>query len=213
MKHLINPNEIETLSLQIIAAQTGIELNSPEGLIAGRVIHATGDPALVCDLIIHPEAVMAGKKALSNRGHIITDVNMVKTGISQVLSERFGVSILCHIDHPSVINAAKTLGHTRAKVAIEMLSPWMDGGIVAIGNAPTALFHLIELIRQKKVKPELIVGTPVGFVGAAESKELLTSTQTPHITIRGTKGGSAVAAAIVNTLFRIMLQEEEKHYG
>lgn len=213
MEYLVNPNDIENLSMQIIAEQTGLDLSSPEGQIASRVIHAAGDPALARDLLIHPKAIAAGKKALASRRCIVTDVNMVKTGISRVLAKKFGVNIICQINHPFVVNAAKSLGHTRAKVAMEMLSPLMEGGIVAIGNAPTALFQLVELVRQGKAQPELIVGTPVGFVGAAESKVLLTSITIPHITVRGTKGGSAIAAAIVNALFRIILQEEGKRHG
>jgi precorrin-8X/cobalt-precorrin-8 methylmutase len=213
VEYLANPKAIESLSMKIIAAKTGINLETPEGKIISRVIHAAGDPSLVSDLVIHPSAVTAGINTLLNQGCIFTDVSMVKSGVSKVMARKLNVNVICRINHPVVIRTANTLGCTRAKVAMEILSPMMQGGIVAIGNAPTALFQVIELVCDGKVRPELIIGTPVGFVGAAESKELLTTITVPYITVRGTKGGSAIAAAILNALFRIALQKEGKGYG
>ena len=125
---------------------------------------------------------------------------MVAAGINQGRLRELQMEVRCAIDHPEVAAEALQRGETRAMTAMRRLAAEMDGQIVAIGNAPTALFQVITMVKEGQIRPALIVGTPVGFVGAAESKALLEQTDIPHITLRGSKGGSAVAAAAVNAL-------------
>ena len=202
------PHEIEQESFRIIRSELGTHPFGPEELaIVVRVIHATGDFEL-CDLLrFHPQAIAAGIESLRRGCTIVTDVRMVEAGISPDLLARLHGRTVCDIRHPDVLQAAQASGLTRSTLAIRRNAPFMHAGIVAIGNAPTALLEVIRLIREEGVDPALVVGVPVGFVNAAESKELLCTQDIPYITTVGRKGGSTVAVAIVNALLRLAMQE------
>ncbi len=202
MEFMCEPRAIENRSMAII------EENLPElrtlapgkRKIVERVVHATGDVSYARLLRLHPGAVEAGLNAIRAGRSIVTDVKMLKAGINVSRLKKLGVTVSCYIDDPRVIAEARQQGMTRAMMSMRLAAPGMNGGIAAIGNAPTALFTLCELINQGKVTPALVVGTPVGFVGAAESKEMLMNTNVPYVTVPGSKGGSTIAAAIVNAL-------------
>ncbi len=206
-----NPQEIISESFDIIDNLVDFG-NIPEAFrpIVRRVIHATGDTDYADNLIISPSAVEAAISAITSGKSIVTDVNMVKAGISAKAINRFGGSIICRIADDDIAQKAKDSDKTRAITAIQESLEDISGGIVAIGNAPTAVFSIIDLIRREGVLPALVVAVPVGFVKSAESKEALKTfldnkkdTQIPYIVNIGRKGGSAVAVAIVNALINI----------
>lgn len=200
MEYIKNPREIEAKSMDIIDSLIGkLDVNKEEEAVIKRIIHTTGDPDYVKHIKIHPEATVAGLEALKRGAKVFTDVNMVLTGINKNKLAELGCEINCAINHPDVVATAKKTGKTRALTAIDFFADQMEGSIVVIGNAPTALFQTLKLVDQG-ICPSLIVGIPVGFVGAAESKELLTQYDVPYITVEGFKGGSGVAAASVNAL-------------
>jgi len=209
--YLDNPQAIIEESFKIIDDLADLsnvaEASKP---IIKRVIHATGDVDYADNLIIHPMAVDDGVKAIVTGKSIVTDVNMVRVGISEKAINRFGGRIVCKIADDNVADKAIELNKTRAITAIQESVEEISGGIVVIGNAPTAVFTIIDLIRREIVTPALVVAVPVGFVKAAESKEALRvfldnrkDRQIPYITNIGRKGGSAVAVAIINALINI----------
>lgn len=202
MEYMKNPGAIESRSMEIIEERLPelARLEPGEREIVKRVVHTTGDTAIAALLKIHPAAVQAGLASIRAGRIIVTDINMLKAGINAKRLARFGGSVRCYIADESVAEEARRTGRTRAMVAMLKAAPELAGGIAAIGNAPTALFALCELIAGGKAAPALVVGTPVGFVGAGESKELLTRTGVPYITVSGTRGGSAIATAAVNAL-------------
>ncbi len=178
--------------------------------IVRRVIHATGDTDFADNLIIKPMAVDAAVNAIATGKSIVTDVNMVKAGINAKVIDRFGGKIVCRIADEVVAQKAKETNKTRAIMSMQESLADISGGVVAIGNAPTAVFSIIDLIRREGVVPALVIAVPVGFVKAAESKEALMTfldnkkdIQIPYIINIGRKGGSAVAVAIVNALINI----------
>jgi len=195
-------SEIEKRSFEIIASlmkkKTFQEMELP---IVMRVIHATGDFDFEDNLRFHPEAIKAGIRALKDGKNILVDVNMVAAGINRRLLERWGGSIISTISE--VGDQAVEEGKTRAEAAIEKAIDEKIG-IVAIGNAPTALLKTMELIDEGRFKPDLVIGAPVGFVNAEESKDALSKKPYPFITSLGRKGGSPVAVAIVNGILRLM---------
>jgi len=195
-------SEIEKRSFEIIASQMKKKTFPEQELpIVMRVIHATGDFDFEDNLRFHPEAIKAGIRALKDGKNILVDVNMVAAGINRRLLERWGGSIISTISE--VGDQAMEEGKTRAEAAIEKTIDEKIG-IVAIGNAPTALLKTMELIDEGRFKPELVIGVPVGFVSAGESKEALAKKTYPFITSLGRKGGSPVAVAIVNGILRLM---------
>ena len=183
------------------------ELHRP---IIQRAIHATGDTEYAYNLLFHPKAVEAGIHSLKSGKNIVTDVNMVKSGISKGPVEKFGGKVICKIADKSVIDDANTLSKTRATVAMQYSISEMKDGIVVIGNAPTALFELIDLIKKGSAQPALVIGIPVGFVGAVEAKYALKSIATPYITNTNRKGGSAVAVSIVNAIINLAKEHSVK---
>lgn len=199
---LTDPRAIEQKSMAIIEEHLpGLKkLPVGEREIIKRVVHTTGDPSIADLVLIHPRAVESGLGSIRAGRTVVTDINMLKTGINAGRLSAFGMSARCYISDPDVAEEAKREGLTRAMVAMRRAASKAAGGIIAIGNAPTALFALCELIEKGEAEPALVVGTPVGFVGAKESKEVLTESNIPYITIPGTRGGSAIAAAIVNAL-------------
>jgi len=200
-----DPRAIEDTSMDIIeqAVPWIRELSQGERQIVRRIVHTTGDPDIAELVKIHPDAVASGLRAMREGKTIFTDVQMLRSGISPVKLEQFGIETMCLIKDPEVAAEAKRTGKTRAMIAMAKAAPRLDGGIIAIGNAPTALFELCEMIQRGELKPALVVGTPVGFVGAKESKEVLVETPVPYITVTGTRGGSTIAVAALNALLKI----------
>lgn len=190
--------------IDLIGERETLSINLP---IVKRVIHATGDLEYAKNLIFFNDAVKSGVEAIRNASSIVTDVNMVKTGINKKIMNHFGGRVICKIADKAIVSQAKKNGETRAIAAINESLSEINGGIIAIGNAPSALFHLVDLVNKEKVTPALIIGVPVGFVGASESKEALRKTKIPFIANVGRKGGSAVAVTIVNALLNLAILE------
>jgi precorrin isomerase len=166
-----------------------------------RVIHACGMVDIVQSIRFSEGAGAAGRQALANGAPILCDARMVADGVTRA---RLPASnpVLCMLGEPAVPDLARTIGNTRSAAALELWRPWLEGSVVAIGNAPTALFYLLEMLDAGAPRPALILGFPVGFVGAAESKAMLAadSRGVPYVTVEGRRGGSAMAAAAVNAL-------------
>ncbi|UKL13066.1 precorrin-8X methylmutase [Dissulfurimicrobium hydrothermale] len=197
------PDEIEEESFRIIREELGqTPFNQDELSVVIRVVHATGDVSIASQMKFHPKAIQAGIEAVRAGKDVLTDVNMVAAGIDKTRLSRFGGRVMCLIADPGAAKKAQEEGRTRADAAIEIGIDQNDIGIIAIGNAPTALLSAVKYIDRNGCN-SLLVGTPVGFVNAAESKELLSSRPYPFITILGRKGGSPAAAAIVNALLRL----------
>jgi|UniRef100_A0A7C5ETX0 precorrin-8X/cobalt-precorrin-8 methylmutase len=203
------PQEIEAESFRRIEAQVGAHGFSPgEWEVVRRMIHTTADFDYLENVRFSPGAVEQGLRALREGHPIAVDTRMLKAGITSGRLAHLGVEVVCLMDDPEVAREAARRGETRAAVAVERLLPRVVGGIVAIGNAPTALLRLLELLGAGAPSPALVVGVPVGFVNAAEAKESLTRQGCPYITSLGPKGGSAVAASIINALAIRALKEE-----
>jgi precorrin-8X/cobalt-precorrin-8 methylmutase len=204
----MKPHDIERLSFQIIDGEAGDHGFPPdEWQVVRRVIHTSADFEWQNMIRLHPAAIASGVAAIRSGCAIITDTNMARVGIRQRDLTRFGAKVGCYMTDERVAETAAREGITRAKAAVDVAAPELSGGIYVVGNAPTALLRLLELIEQGRVHPALVVGLPVGFVNAAESKALLLACDVPYITNVGRKGGSNVAAAVVNALI-IMAGEE-----
>ncbi len=197
----VAPSKIEDKSMELIEKNlNGHEIPPEQKPIIKRVIHTTGDFDFLTSIIFHDKAVSAGLKAVEEKKIIFTDVTMVQAGINKKL----GHDVRCVLNDPEVMELASHEGITKASAGIKSLSHKLDGNIIAIGNAPTALIELVNMIKNNELKPALIVGIPVGFVNAKESKSYLTTIKdVPYITNRGQKGGSTVAVAIINALIKM----------
>ena len=202
MDFIKEPMAIENRSMELIAPHLeGLNLDERATKVYSRLIHASGDVGYEPITRVHPEAIDCAIEALKNGAHIYTDVEMVRTGINKKKLASFGGEVHCLVADADVAVRAKELGITRSMVAMRQFGKALDGSIVAIGNAPTALFEVLRLVREEGIRPACIVGIPVGFVGAAESKaELAANDIVPYITVEGSKGGSPIAAAAVNAL-------------
>ena len=202
MDFIKEPMAIENRSMELIAPHLeGLGLDERATKLYSRLIHASGDVGYAPITRVHPEAIDRAIEALKAGAHIYTDVEMVRTGINKKKLASFGGEVHCLVADPDVAAQAKELGITRSMVAMRRFGKDLDGSIVAIGNAPTALFEVLRLVREEGIRPACIVGIPVGFVGAAESKaELAENGIVPYITVEGTKGGSPIAAAAINAL-------------
>jgi precorrin-8X/cobalt-precorrin-8 methylmutase len=197
----MRPQDIERESFRIILAEMGAHAFSEQELpIVQRVIHATADFEYADILSFSPHAIGKGLAALKTGAHIYTDVNMVAQGINKRNLARFGGQVHCLISDVQVAAKARALGETRSTMAMRQFGRRLDGAVVAIGNAPTALLELLRLYEVEGIRPALVVGVPVGFVNALESKQALMDSGLDCIATRGRKGGSTVAAAIVNAL-------------
>jgi precorrin-8X/cobalt-precorrin-8 methylmutase len=206
MSYEKNPETIELGSFEIITKELkekNIVINEAYGPVIKRVIHTTADFEYGELFKCHPDAIASGIRAIKNGAKIYTDTNMIKAGLN---SERLGCSIINYVHDDDVKTQAKKESITRSMAAIEKA---VDENIkiFAIGNAPTALFKIIELIKKDIIHPDLIIGVPVGFVGAAESKEELMTLDVPWISIKGRKGGSPVAVSIINGLYKMSLRK------
>ena len=173
--------------------------------VAVRMIHASGQTDLVHDLIVHPRLGPAGRAALAAGAPILCDARMVAMGVTAGRLPA-GNEVHCLLADPRVPALAERFGTTRSAAAVSLWTPLLEGAVVAIGNAPTALFHLLEMILDGAPRPAAILGCPVGFIGAAESKQALEDlardhgVDIPFVTVRGRRGGSAMASAAVNAL-------------
>lgn len=178
--------------------------------VAVRMVHGCGQVDLVDDLVVHPGLVGAARAALEAGAPILTDAHMVAAGVTRARLPRDN-EVVCLLRDPRVPDLAGAFGTTRSAAAVSLWADRLEGAVVAIGNAPTALFHLLEMLVDGAPRPAAIVGVPVGFVGAAESKEALAAfaddhgIDVPFLTVRGRRGGSALAASALNAL----AQEQE----
>ena len=200
---------IEDESMQIIENEIGNHpYNEQEWPIVRRVIHSTADFDFARDnkIIFQKDAIKNGLDALKNGSSIVVDVNGIIGLLNKQNPKDFGNNVICNISEPSIMEAAKEAGKTRAQMSMRIAKEDMNGGIVVVGNAPTALLEVIEMIREGITKPALVIGIPVGFVSAVESKEELAKMDIPFITNLGRKGGSPCASAIVNALYKLLRQ-------
>ena len=193
--------------MEIIEREVGSHpYNELEWPIVRRIIHATADFDFAGEnkIVFHKDAITSGINALKNGCSIIADVNGVIGGLNKQNPKDFGNNLICNISDPDLAERAKQENKTRAQMSMRIAASEMNGGILVIGNAPTALLEVIKMIRKGVTKPALVIGIPVGFVSAAESKEELQTVDVPFITNTGGKGGSSCAAAIVNALFKLL---------
>ncbi|MDM5337349.1 precorrin-8X methylmutase [Fictibacillus enclensis] len=197
----VQPQQIEGRSFEMIDEEIG-EHPYTEGQypIVRRVIHASADFELGKSMVFHPDAIQAGIQAIRGGKKVVADVQMVQVGVSKNRIEKYGGEVKVYISDPDVMEEAKRLNTTRAIISMRKAIKEADGGIFAIGNAPTALLELIRLVKEGEAKPGLVIGLPVGFVSAAESKEELAKLDIPFITNVGRKGGSTVTVAALNAI-------------
>jgi precorrin-8X/cobalt-precorrin-8 methylmutase len=201
--------EIEDESMQIIESEIGSHsYNEMEWPIVRRIIHSTADFDFAGEnkLLFHKDAISNGINALKNGCSIVADVNGVIGLMNKQNPKDFGNDLICNISDPVLMKSAKKAGKTRAQMSMRVAEKEINGGIVVVGNAPTALLEVMEMFREGLVKPALVVGIPVGFVSAVESKDELSKMDMPFITNIGRKGGSPCASAIINALYKLLRQ-------
>ncbi|WP_034999668.1 precorrin-8X methylmutase [Beijerinckia mobilis] len=201
LDYLRDGAEIYRRSFATIRAEADLaRFSAAEEQVAVRIIHACGMVDITENLVFSPGAAEAGRAALAAGAPILCDANMVAYGVTRARLPARN-EVLCFLGDEKVPALAEGLGTTRSAAALELWRPHLAGALVAIGNAPTALFHLLDMLADGAPKPALILGMPVGFVGAAESKEaLIATTPAPFIAVTGRKGGSAMTAAAINAL-------------
>ncbi len=201
---IVRPEEIEKKSFAIISDELkaqGITLPKDQEAVTKRCIHTSADFDYARNLVYSEDAVKKAKEAIRNGASIVTDTQMARSGINRKVLEHYGGQVYCFMSDEDVAEAAKKAGITRAVASMEKACRLEEDLIFAIGNAPTALIRLYELIQEGKLSPRLIIGVPVGFVNVVQSKEqILTLEKTPYIVARGRKGGSNIAACICNAL-------------
>jgi precorrin-8X/cobalt-precorrin-8 methylmutase len=204
--YIRDPNEIERQSFLRIRQLADLSrFDADQQQIAMRLIHTSGDPTIIQDLYFSPNAVQTGIAALNKLADVLCDIEMVSKGISK---RYLSGHVNCFLNATETVESAHKYGETRSMAAIEKWQTHLTGSIVVIGNAPTVLFRLLDLLDSGVARPALIIGMPVGFINAAESKQALwdiapTEFQTPCITILGRRGGSSLAAATINALSRM----------
>ena len=209
-KYALLPEEIDQTSLRMVEASLpdNLALAADERYVVSRIVRAEGDPEIALAVRFSAGAVRSGIDALNRRAEVITDVRMVEAGISRELLQGRGVSTRCLIDAPQVADRARRERSTRSVATMRELAPDMNGAIVAVGNAPTALLALLDLVNDGEAMPSLIIGMPVGFVACSESKEELVKSRVPYISVLGRRGGSSAAAATVNALLVLASGQE-----
>lgn len=198
--------EIEEKSMEIIQNSfKNVDFTDQELTVAKRIIHTTGDVSYSEIIKFQNDFIKNSLEALKSGGKIYTDTNMTKAGINKKSLKKLGLEVVCYVSDEDVFKLAKKNNTTRSQAAIEKA---INEGIkiFSVGNAPTALFKLLEEVDKDKVDPDFIIGVPVGFVGAAESKEELRKYSIPQITTVGNKGGSNVAASIINALMYMLVK-------
>lgn len=206
----VQPKEIETRSFEIITEELGdTPLIPGTELIVKRCIHTSADFDYAENLCFSSNAVEKVIEAIKNGACIVTDTQMAKAGINKKALAKYGGEVFCFMSDEDVAAKAKELGCTRATASMDKAASMGKPLIFAIGNAPTALVRLYELIQEKKISPYLIIGVPVGFVNVVQSKEMIMETDTPYIVARGRKGGSNIAACICNALLYMIDNERD----
>jgi precorrin-8X/cobalt-precorrin-8 methylmutase len=202
MNFITNPEEIEKKSFEIITEKlAGRQFDSQNENVIKRVIHSTADFDYADNLCFSDNAVSIARDALQNGARIVTDTQMAKAGINKKALKQIKCSVHCFIDAQEVVETAQAAGITRARAAVDRAIETLEGSLIfVVGNAPTALIRLHELISSQLFIPAMVVAVPVGFVNVTESKELILELPVPYIVARGQKGGSNVAAAICNAL-------------
>ncbi len=203
---ITQPMEIEMRSFEIIYPYIkNLNLRDDEIKIYSRIIHAAGDVDYAPIIKISATAIDSAKAAILRGANIFTDVEMVRTGINKRTLKKFGGEVFCKVADDEVKEIAAAEKITRSMAAMRMFGKDLNGAIVAIGNAPTALFEVLRLIHEENILPAVVIGVPVGFVGAADSKaELFAQDKVPFITVEGTKGGSPIAVAAVNAILYLL---------
>lgn len=202
MEFIKNPKAIEDKSMSLIDPFIGdMPLTEEEKTVYSRMIHASGDVDYGHLIAAGEGAVRAGIEALNGGCSIYCDVEMVRTGINKNALRQLGGQTFCRVSDPEIVKSAAEKGIARSLEAMHSFGTDLNGSVIAIGNAPTALFEAVRMTLEEGIRPALIIGIPVGFVGAAESKEyLIHHSPVPYITVRGTKGGSSIAASAVNAM-------------
>jgi precorrin-8X/cobalt-precorrin-8 methylmutase len=206
MSYLTNPDEIYQRSFEMINQEVDLSVLPEQSRpVAERVIHACGMPEILPELKISPDLVKAVTHALANGAPILVDAEMLKSAIIPRMLPK-STKVICELNHPTAAKIGKAKNITRSAAAVELWGDKIKGAVVVIGNAPTALFRLLELIDEGTPKPAAIIAFPVGFVGAAESKQVLDDNPRgiPYATLLGRKGGTAMAGAAVNAITRGM---------
>ncbi len=204
----MKPKEIEDLSFKIIDKEAKNHGFTPEKWqVLRRIIHTTADFEYLKTIRFHPNAISIAISTILKGKAIFTDTNMARVGIRSSVLDKFNISAQCLINAPKVCKMAEEKEMTRAKASVICAAADVEGGIYVVGNAPTALFEIIKLFKQNLISPALVIGFPVGFVNAAESKAALIETKIPYITNHGRKGGSNVAASVVNALTLLAIEK------
>jgi precorrin-8X/cobalt-precorrin-8 methylmutase len=203
MNHL-SPQYIESESMRIIDREAGSHsFSEDEWTIVRRIIHATADFEVMKTIRFHPQAIAAGIEAIQKGCPVYADTQMLKAAIGGKLQEQYSCSAVCLVADDEVQRVSKASGITRSAAAMQAAAAMLHGGVIAIGNAPTALFEAVGLCREGAMSPALIIGMPVGFVGAAESKQALLESGLVSITMLGRKGGTPAAVATINALMQL----------
>lgn len=200
----VNPSEIEKRSMEIIESELPHELDPQLAPIIKRAVHTAADFDYVDNLCFSENVVEKALNAIKNGASIVTDTQMAKAGINKAELKKHGGEVYCFMSDDDVKEMAKKNNSTRARASMEKAAQLDKPLIFAIGNAPTALIRLYELIQNNEIKPELVIGVPVGFVNVVQAKELIMECDVPYIVARGRKGGSNVAAAISNALIYML---------
>lgn len=204
----LKPHEIEVRSMAIIDGLLPAgDWSKGELTVVKRLVHTSGDPSLANAVRFSPGSVEAGVAALLAGASVFTDTHMVRIGVNEDRVATHGGAVECLIADPEVAAEAKRSGRTRAACAMRAFGARLDGAVVALGNAPTALREVLALAEEGLARPALVIGMPVGFVDAAESKDALIASDLPFIAIEGTRGGSPLAAATVNALLRVLEED------
>jgi precorrin-8X/cobalt-precorrin-8 methylmutase len=200
----LSPREIEVESMRIIEREAGAHSFTPaEWTVVKRIIHATADFEVMKNIRFQPQALMAGIEAIKQGRSIYADTEMLAAAIAKRASQKFGCRVICLVGDEEVKNRSAETGMTRSAVAMRMAAPALKGGIIAIGNAPTALQEVIRLHTENVLAVDLVLGMPIGFVGAAESKQELVNSSLRYIAMLGRKGGTPAAAAALNALMQL----------
>lgn len=210
-RYHVPPAEIEARSMALIETLApGLPAAPGERQVVLRMVHAAGDPGLTGEIAFSPGAVESGVAALRSGAPVFVDVRMAAAGVSEELARRLGCPVRCLVDHPDAARLARERGITRAAAGVLAAAGELNGAVVAVGNAPTALLALLDLAEgavagwpRSRVRPALVIGVPVGFVHAAEAKEELRRRDLPFVTLPGTRGGTPLAVAALNALLRL----------
>ncbi len=204
-RYVLPPTEIEAASLrrvdEALARLAGWSQDDRQ--VVQRMVYAAGDLALALLVRLHPDAVARGVAAIRRGCPVLVDVRMVEVALDRGALAALGCTLHCTIDVPAVADEARAQRLPRAVIAMRSLVSKLDGGIVVVGTAPSALLAVLDLVDVGRVRPALIVGTPVGFTAASEAKAELMARDVPYVTVEGTRGGAALAAAATNALLRL----------